>query len=302
MLYHFSKPNKEADMNVGNSTSIVASPPLGFPEVELPAGQGNTITYIAIGIFSIGAIVYGLYRLKKWRAKPASSSTTKRVENAASFKKSDGVFIPMEELDQNRKIPYSSKEVMDIAKSRFKNHKDAYSILDDLEGKLRRCNYQNFVDEKESPLLYEERDVYIRLKNHKAETNPEILNEILNHQALLDFIDQLPGIDTTPYRKVDINEGEPLTLEEIKARADQKFADDKNKEEILEKITKRLSSCNYERSLQRGTPPYLNSDGYTSSYSGGRMPDEIDIDNAVIRFLRALPGIDKAPYIGSRLK
>jgi hypothetical protein len=212
----------------------------------------------------------------------------------------------MENVIQFEKIlrdkSYSSEEVIKLAETTFEDHEYRIEILDGIESRLTLRNYQECVNEEIMPSVYGEEDVYINYPNLKAESNSKIRKGILIHQTILAFFDSLPEVDVTPYRAVAIKEGLPLTSQEVMQRADEAFKAHNDKEKILKNIAQKLKSCDYERSLRRGTPPYLNSDGYTSSYYGFRMPDEIEIDKAVSQFLRSLPGVDVAPYVGHRLK
>jgi hypothetical protein len=270
------------------------------------------ILSIAIAILPVIAVIGCIGWCVRGRIimrKNNRTSSSKKVENTFNktlekpLKSKKG---HMETVAKYEKIirdtPYSYDEVMTLAETRFQDHQERREILDGIESKLKRRNYQECVNEAIIPSVYGEEDVYIKYHNLKAESDHTIRKGIFIHQTILAFFDSLPEVDVTPYRAVDIKEGLPLTSQEVMQRARETFSDHKDKEEILQKIDNKLKSCDYERSLRRGTPPYMNSDGYYSSYYGFRMPDEVEVDMAVSQFLRLLPGVDMAPYVGQRLK
>ena len=283
---------------VDSSTSYVAN-------YSYPSSDKYQIIAIALKIIPFVLVGYGIYRYMKGRPssqQPPSVSLKQFLPSHESINKQ--IHTPSIEtlIDKTRKEPYSFKEVMNLAKKGFERHPDRYTILEDIENKLTRCNYQECIEQEIAPCLHEEEDVYINLPNRKAQTDSSINKDIQIRRAILKFLDLLPGVDRTPSRPIKTNEGDPLTSQEVMANAKNTFYNDPNQEEILNKIQKKLNSCDYERSLRKGTPPYLNSDGYTSSYFFSRLPDEIEIDTAAYRFLRSLPGVDLAPYTGHRLK
>ncbi|MBA3238882.1 MAG: hypothetical protein H0T62_11135 [Parachlamydiaceae bacterium] len=264
--------------------------------------QIATIAICAIPLIIITG--WGVYRMIVWNRK-YQSPTSIKVNNTSheSLRNNDIKIDILKQQEMSmRKEPYSYDEVISLAETAFKEHTNRIRILEGIENKLERRNYQACVNEGITPFLYGEEDVYIKYPNHKADYDSSIRKDILIHKTVFEFFDLLPGVDVTPYRSVDIKEGMPLTSQEVMERANKEFSEHKDKVEILKKIENKLKTCGYDLSLGKGIPPYLNKDGYFSSYSGARMPDEIEVNAAVSRFLRSLPGVDVAPYIGQRLK
>jgi hypothetical protein len=263
------------------------------------------IASIAIGALPLIIIAgWGLYRMIIWNRKYQSPTSIKVDSTSQESLRNNDIKIDILKKKEmmTRKKPYNYEEVLSLSETAFKEHKDRICILEGIENKLERRNYQACVNEGITPFLYGEEDVYIKYPNHKADNDPSIRKDIIIHQIILEFFDLLPEVDVTPYRAVDIKEGMPLTSQEVMKYANKEFSVHKDKEDILEKIENKLNTCGYDLSMRKGTPPYLNKDGYFSSYSGARMPEEIEVNAAVSRFLRSLPGVDVAPYIGQRLK
>jgi hypothetical protein len=289
------------DRNINITSCNFISDALFVPETPQEC-RVLSMTFRLIPFIAI--LGWGMYRTFLLCRKHRSSTTTKVESTFRRSQKYDQsqVIVSEQKKISDRKEPYNHEEVMQLSEAKFKDHKYRIRILNGIEAKLLRRNYQTCVDEGVEPSLHGEEDVYIRHPNPKASADSSIREEILIHQTVFEFLDSLPGIDVSPYRSIEIREGIPLTCEEVMKRANKEFSDHKDKEEILKKIEKKLKTCDYERSLRKGTPPYLNSDGYFSTYSGACMPDEIEIKTVVNRFLRSLPGVDAAPYVGHRLK
>ena len=283
---------------VDSSTNYIAN-------YSYPSSDKYQIIVVALKIIPFVLVGYGIYRYIKWKAssqQPPPESLKKFLPSHESINKQTHAPSLDTLIDKARKEPYSFKEVMNLAEKGFEQHTDRFNILEDIENKLIRCNYQECIDQQIAPCLHEEEDVYVNVPNHKAHTDSSINKDIQIRRTILEFLDLLPGVDYASSRKLKMNEGDPLILQGVMACAKNTFCNDPKQEEILGKIQQKLHSCGYERSLRKGTPPYLNSDGYTTSYFFSRLPDEIEIDTVVNRFLRSLPGVDLAPYTGHRLK
>lgn len=278
---------------ISNASTNSSLPPLSPTMASDEKGYMFAFGMIAL----LGLIGFGVYRAIRGRVSHIRREVERKDINVPSNE------LPVDYSAPYRDRPYSFEEVLDFARQKFCDHEESSYIIEEIEGRLIRHNYQECLDENVAPYLHEEEDVYVHLPNAKAAIDHRICKKIQMDCAILQFIDSLPGVDLEPYRTIDVREGEPWSVEMVLQNASEQFAEHQHQEAILAKIKAKLKSCKYAQSLSSGTPPHLNSDGFSSSYYDSiQLPDEVEINSAVHRFLYSLPGVDTAPYVGHELK
>lgn len=125
----------------------------------------------------------------------------------------------------------------------------------------------------------------IRLNSSNAEKYIDLITE--NHKQNQKIL-----------KTRDINPGKPLTYQEVIAKAQKEFASHQHKNEIIEKIEKKLKNHNY-----KGTsvvpPNFANGLGWMTNVHYERLSKtEKEIFDTVEIFIYNLPGVDHSPYTG----
>ncbi|MDF2550196.1 MAG: hypothetical protein K0S07_1263 [Chlamydiales bacterium] len=100
-----------------------------------------------------------------------------------------------------------------------------------------------------------------------------------------------------------INPGVPLSVEQIKKKAEKEYLSHPNKERILGKIDKELGRVKYTRCVADRIYPYFRTDHdeYDAFTGMHGRPEKLEIKQEAQLFLEGLPGINRVPYQGLKL-
>lgn len=180
----------------------------------------------------------------------------------------DAVYIP--DCKRNLKRPYfKAKENFEIAFSKEKYRDIEYSFNKNLEDFNNAKNEWDIQD----PI-------------------PRYLNRRITY-FLMGCIYSLPLINTIIY--IALNRFQPrqeyrvLAYEEVVERANEKFKENPNRTEIIERIKKRLEDCHYKKDVKEGKRPQIDiieSDGFEMDLPRDKGKK---LNYEAIKFIQALP-------------